>query len=91
MNIFETKTWKVEINPSHDDCGEYSCNCKEGKGWRMWLKNKISPINSAWREFASEADAIKKALAMKPELIAYDTEETRLKYARLENPYLGTV
>ena len=70
MQIYETTTWKILVNRSHEDCGEYSCDCKSGLPYRMWLKNKRSPINSAWWDFPSEDSAIAKALKWKADMIA---------------------
>ena len=73
MKLYETKTWKLIVNRSHKDCMEYACNCRAGKPYRLWLKNKLSPVNSVWWEFPCETSAIQMALELKPEIIAYET------------------
>ena len=55
MIVYETKFHQLLVNKSHDDCNEYVCQCNGKKSWRFWIKNKKSPINSAWKEFPSEA------------------------------------
>ena len=73
MKLYETKTWKLVVNHSHKDCMKYACTCKEKLPYRLWLKNKLSPVNSVWWEFPCEVSAIQMALELKPEIIAYET------------------
>lgn len=70
--VYETKFHQLIVNKSHDDCSGYSCQCNGKKTWRFWIKNKQSPINSAWKEYPSEADAVARALQYQPEVIKYE-------------------
>ena len=72
MIVYETKFHQLLVNKSHDDCNEYVCQCNGKKSWRFWIKNKKSPINSAWKEFPSEAEAMAKALEYQPEVIKFE-------------------
>jgi hypothetical protein len=54
---------------------KHTCICKKELPYRLWLKNKLSPVNSVWWEFPCEVSAIKMALELKPEIIAYENQQ----------------
>ena len=72
MIVYETKFHQLLVNKSHDDCSGYVCTCKDAKPWRFWVMNIQKPLNSGWREFNTEADAIAEALIFKPEVVKYE-------------------
>jgi hypothetical protein len=75
MIVYETRFHQLLVNKSHEDCGEYSCHCTEGKPWRFWIKNIQKPLNSGWREFPTEAEAMKTALELKPDVDQYECDQ----------------